>query len=151
VAVVLLHITPRKSGFLASCEQPPIHALGASAVLAAENALLAARAMLGRNFPPKVIVHVSDRDSTSVVMQNSSVPIDLNRALRSPDRAEFVKFLVRVGEGRPNRAGDPIGKTSVEGRLRTRSLPRYVPVVTSSEASGEAEGDFRGPDGRPRP
>lgn len=79
VAAVLFVITARKNGFVATCERPAILALGASADLAAENALLAARAVLGRALPSNLIVRIANRRSTTIVMQKTNQPINLNR------------------------------------------------------------------------
>ena len=88
MAAVLFVVRPRKRGFLAACERPTILALGSSAEVAAENALLAARTVLGRMLPAKVIVRVEQHGSTTIAMQKTNLPINLDGHTQAERRSK---------------------------------------------------------------
>jgi hypothetical protein len=85
LTTVLIIVTPRASGFVAACQLPLVLALGATAVTAAENALLAVRAMVTKaNLPATLIVRNEMPGCTTVVMQPIDDPIRLDRGRAEP-------------------------------------------------------------------
>ena len=85
LSAVLIIVTQRASGFVATCQLPLVLALGASAVIAAENALLAVRIMVSKaNLPATLIVRTEMPDCSMVVMQAIDEPICVDRGRTEP-------------------------------------------------------------------
>jgi hypothetical protein len=80
VTAFFLTVTPRQSGYVATSQRPEIIAMGSTDVVAAENALLAARVLLGRaKLPATIIIRVAEPGCSTVVVQAIDKPIRLDR------------------------------------------------------------------------
>ena len=75
---LFLEVSPHRSGYVATSRAPEVIAIGATAVAAAENALLAVRATVGgAKLPPTLIVRNHTRERSTLVLQAINAPIRL--------------------------------------------------------------------------
>lgn len=82
MTTVFLVVAPRGTGFVATSRLPEITALGSSAVVAAENGILAARALLGTlAILPTVVIRVDTPGRNSIIMQPIDKPVCLDPVL----------------------------------------------------------------------
>jgi hypothetical protein len=86
VAALFVVVTPRLSGYAATSQCPEIIAMGSTAVVAAENALLAARALLDPALlPATIIIRLAEPGCITISIQAIDKPIRLEQvAVRPP-------------------------------------------------------------------